>query len=222
MNVGNFWIAPRVIIGGQREREREKECDGSMLDNLQDFPGVFLPHIVFLRLMPLLCPRYRSSYPARGSTNYIGGRGNATATDNRNRLQTFRMVSSLPVSTFHLLFSLYPPFQRALFHRRRQTIQPLDVDRDDTTKSSAELLSTWPSCLVSEVASRLLCDWRTGPPTTKTTTTSRRRRDFAGICLASVAAPPSFLRRSFISAFFSLFMISRSTSHSALHANARA
>lgn len=62
--------------------------------------------------VPLLCPRYRSSYPARDCANYIGDRENATAADNRNRLQTFRVVSS-PRSHFHLppplsTISLFP------------------------------------------------------------------------------------------------------------------
>lgn len=48
-----------------------------MLDNLQDFLGIFLLPLSS-SAAPLLCPRYRPSYPARGCANYIGGRESAS------------------------------------------------------------------------------------------------------------------------------------------------
>lgn len=77
-----------------------------MLDNLQDFLGVFLSPLSS-SAAPLLCPRYRPSYPTRGCANYIGGRESAS----RPTIEIACRLSVWPPQPFppSLLFLLYHP-----------------------------------------------------------------------------------------------------------------
>lgn len=142
-------------------------------------PGTFsgfsspLPLIVFFRGVASLSSLSSELSGARLHQLYRRPR-ERFAVDNRNRLQTFRMapatISTFSISCISLAISSF----RALFHRRRQTIQAPDVDSAaTTTKSSAKLLSAWQTghraFLMSEVARRLLYDRRTMARTTKMT-----------------------------------------------------
>lgn len=94
---------------------------------------------------PLLCPRYRPSYPTRGCANYIGGRESAS----RPTIEIACRLSVWPLQPFPPLFSfsfsaryiLFPPARafppvttNNISTRRRRCVAT-------TTKSSAKLLS---------------------------------------------------------------------------------
>lgn len=149
-----------------------------MLDNLQDFLGVFLSPLSS-SAAPLLCPRYRPSYPTRGCANYIGGRESAS----RPTIEIACRLSAWPPQPFPTLFSssfsshyiLFPPraFPPATTNNTSTQRRPR---RNDNKVVGKAIVPAWRSghraFLVSEVARRLLYDRRTSTTTTTTKTTT--------------------------------------------------
>lgn len=146
-----------------------------MLDNLQDFLGVFLSPLSS-SAAPLLCPRYRPSYPTRGCANYIGGRESAS----RPTIEIACRLSAWPPQPFPTLFSssfsshyiLFPPraFPPATTNNTSTQRRPR---RNDNKVVGKAIVPAWRSghraFLVSEVARRLLYDRRTSTTTTTVT-----------------------------------------------------
>lgn len=140
-SLSNLTRGIRVLLSSERPK---RESGDPMLDNPRDFLGIplslpshcLLPQRRFFVLVIVRVIR-RAAAPIisaaeralRGSTIEIACRLSAWPP------QPFPPPAFLAISSFH----------RALFHRRRQTIQtPPDVDRAaTTTKSSAKLLSAW-------------------------------------------------------------------------------
>lgn len=152
-----------------------------MLDNLQDFLGVFLS-LLSSSAAPLLCPRYRPSYPTRGCANYIGGRESASrpTIEIACRLSAWPPQPFPPSLSFSSRYILFPPraFPPATTNNTSTRRRPR---RNDNKVVGSAIVPAWRSghraFLVSEVARRLLYDRRTStttatttPTTTKTTT----------------------------------------------------
>jgi len=162
-------------------------------------PGVFSPppllRIVFPRAVPLLCPRYRSSYPARAAAPIISvAEGTPRRPDNRNRLQTFRAVL-LFLSSSSSPFPLSVSAGSSLLSRAsrfstggdKQYERPTQQTRRRNHCPAGGEEGVSPRCPRSRRGP--LYDWRTRPDDDDEDeedgggTTSRRRRDFAAIRL---------------------------------------
>lgn len=175
---------------------------------------------------PFLCPRYRLSYPARGCANYIGDRESAP----RSTIEIACRLSAWPAQPFPSSRPLSPAaissFLRALFHRRRQTIQASRrrPRRDDNNKvvGKAIVRMAIQAPRLPRVRGRATTivrpqnehDDNTKTRTTMTTRTARpplpSPRKTLWFCgnLSSLPAVALFLQRSFIPGFSSLFTIS--------------
>lgn len=161
-----------------------------MLDNLQDFLGVFLS-LLSSSAAPLLCPRYRPSYPTRGCANYIGGRESASrpTIEIACRLSVWPpqpFPSSLSFSSRYILFpprALPPATTNNTSTRRRPR-------RNDNKVVGKAIVPAWRSghraFLVSEVARRLLYDRRTSTTTATTTATTTSKTTTSAVAAEDV------------------------------------
>lgn len=131
------------------------------------FSGVFL-FPLSSSAAPLLCPRYRPSYPTRGCANYIGGRESAS----RPTIEIACRLSAWPPQPFPTLSTLPPIPSYILFPPRafppattNNTSTQRRPRRDDNKVVGKAIVPAWRSghraFLVSEVARRLLYDRRT-------------------------------------------------------------
>lgn len=200
-----------------------------MLDNLQDFLPRSSSSIVFFRGAASLSSLSSELSGARLRQLYWRP-GERFAADNRNRLQTFRVVPAA-ISTFLLLhrYILFPPraFPPAATNNTSTRRRPRHDDNKVVGKAIVRLAIRPPRAfLVSEVARRLLYDRverallrRRRRRRLERRPSLGRRRDFAGICLPPL--PSSSLQRSFIPGAF-LYLRFLTLRRLVMHANVRA